>query len=435
MKKYLLLLFLSLLAFQSQAQCPKTKYGIVPVWPIIWDNVERVDWLTDMSDLGMGYLHTIENWRSLQEMLDSNTFSTMIDNIEYAKNILGYDKYLFLFQNPATYVNSMPPYVCGSPWTDETVMRDIYGFVCNLLDSMHHVIDYFAFGGEVDLYFKTRPIERDSFLVVASNISDYIDQNYPEIKFGVVLTTRNGIQGDQSMWNLLKPISDMLVVTYWPITSSYHVIPSQIDSVGRDINDLLTAADTLPLVIKESGIPTHPALGGSEALQSYFVRETFIHTMYENQIEIVGYDFLADFDTTQVFYFQAYYNIWTSDFYYYIASLGLMDSLGVPKSAYQTYLDMLDTLCQNSAVNEPSTDIFQVYPNPVSDYLNIAWSGGQLELFLISVDGRILRREKYYDNNNLKLDISTLAAGPYFIRLIWEDNTVQEMLIIKEPAE
>ncbi|MBN2727741.1 MAG: T9SS type A sorting domain-containing protein [Bacteroidales bacterium] len=430
MKRTILILIFALFVFQSQAQCPKTKYGIVPVWPIIWEDQLQMDWWEEMSDNGMGYFHSVYNWRQLQEMLDSNTFSSFIDDIEYGKNVLGFDKYLFLFQNPASFVNNMPPYICGSPFTDETVMRDMEGFICNLLDSMHHVIDYFAFGGEIDLYFKTKPVELDSFLVIASNVSAYIDQNYPEIKFGIVLTTRNGVQYDQTIWNRIRPISDMLAVTYWPITSNFHVIPSEIDSVERDINDLLAAADTLPLVIKEAGLPTHPMTGSSEALQEYFVYQTFIHTMYNNQIEVVGFDFLADFDTTKTFEMQAYYANWTSDFYYYIISLGLMDSVGNPKPAYPMYLSMLDTLCMNASIE--TADDIQVFPNPVSDVLHIDFEPQKWKsIELIDVSGKKVYQLNLQSEEAINIDVSSYAEGIYVLRILGEHFYSRKISILK----
>lgn len=431
MRKIIFILLLTVFAFQAQSQCPKTKYGIVPVWPIVWENQLQLDWWQDMSDRGMGYFHSVYNWRQLQEMVDSNTFSSFIDDVEYGKDVLGFDKYLFLFQNPASYVNNMPPYICGSPFTDPTLMRDMESFIFMLLDSMQHVIDYFAFGGEVDLYFKARPQERDSFMVIATHVSEYIDQNYPHIKFGITLTTRGGIQGDQTMWNLIKPISDMLVVTYWPITSSFMVIPSQIDSVERDINDLIAAADTLPIVIKESGLPTHAQTGSNEALQAHFIYQTFIHTMYNNQIEAVGYDFLADFDTTQTFAMQAYYNLWTTEFYYYTISLGLMDSVGNPKPGYPMYLSMLDTLCMNAGIENESLPAFQVFPNPASENVFLEWESGAELLQIFNSGGKCVFTKEIKGKQNLNIDLHSFDDGLYIIRLIGQEVQTRKLSILK----
>ncbi|PLW93240.1 MAG: hypothetical protein C0592_06685 [Marinilabiliales bacterium] len=416
----------------AKAQCPMTNYGIVPVWPNTWSAQDKSDWWVDMSDRGMGYFHSVYNWRELQEMLDSNTFSSFVDNIEYGKNVLGFDKYLFLFQNPATFVNRMPPYVCGSPFTDETVMRDMEAFICSMIDSMHHVIDYFALGGEVDMYFKTRPEERDSFMVIATNVSDYIDQYYPTIKFGIVLTTRNGIQYDQTMWNMIKPISDMLVVTYWPLDSKFGVDSLDLDSVQRDINDLLTAAGTMPVVIKESGLPTHDSLGSSEQLQSKFIYETFIHTMNESQIEAVGYDFLADFDSAQTFAMQAYYELWTTDFYYYTISLGLMDSVGNPKPGYDMYLSMLDTLCMMAGFDQNKERILDMYPNPASFGVQLNWGMDADLLEIFDAAGQIVFSRDIKNERTLFVNLSDFENGLYIIRLSGDIVITRKLSILKD---
>ncbi|PKP02432.1 MAG: hypothetical protein CVU11_11965 [Bacteroidetes bacterium HGW-Bacteroidetes-6] len=418
---------------KTMAQCDPSKYGIAPNWPIIWDLQEQADWFQEMSNHGMGFLHSAYNWRQLQEMVDSHQFISFRDRIAYEKANYGFDKYLFQFQNPATVSNSMPPVYCGSPLTNPGTTTAMYNFVCMFLDSMHDVIDYFAFGGETDVYFKTRPAERDSFVVLANRISNYIDNNYPSIKFGVVVTFHNGIQNDPTIWNMVKPFSDMLVVTYWPISSNFVLDPANLDSVQYDISDLLAAAGSMPVVIKECGLPTATELGSSDSLQAKFVRETFIHTMNIPQIEAVGFDFLSDFDTTKIYWYQNYYITYDPDFYYYISSLGLMDTLGNPKYAYPVYLAMLDTVClHNSLAEHHSAKKFQVYPNPFCGQVNILASEfhAKTEYIIRSTNGAISAQGRFRDSRLNSIDIQQLENGVYMLEISIDEKFETERHII-----
>jgi hypothetical protein len=433
-----MLILLLVFAFGPQktdAQCIPSKYGITPIWPILWDLQEQADWFETMSNHGMGYLHTTNNWRLLQEMADSNRLSAFRDQIASAKTQYGFDKYLFQFQNPAAVTNFMPPLYCGNPLTNANTMAAMYNFITLFIDTMNPVLDYFVFGGDVELYFKTRPAELDSFVVLAHQVSDYIDSNYPAIKFGVAVNFRSGIKYDQSIWNRVKPFSDMLVLTYWPVPSNFMVEPTAIDSVEFDIADMVAAAESKPIVILGSGLPTASALGGSEALQADFVRETFVQTMNIPQIEAVGFDYLADFDTTQIYWYQNFYITYDPNFYHYISSLGLMDSLGNPKAAYPVYLAMLDTVCLHSSIAEQNIETkFSVFPNPFCNhtYIESASQSASAQFCIRNLNGTIVAEGTISGRNSSSINLETFADGIYVLEISANDQSnIERKLIIK----
>lgn len=431
---FLVFAFVASIMSQSFSQCIPSKYGIVPVWPSNWGQQDKNDWWQEMSNHGMGYIHTIDTWRGFQELADSGKLTEFKDNIELLKSTYGFDKYNLLFQNPATYVNPMPPLYCGSPLTDTAVSNTMYRFVTMLLDTMHTVVDYFTFGGEADVYFKIHPEQMDSFVSLASRISNYIDQNYPSIQFGVTLTFRYGIQTDQTLWNKVKGFTDILVVTYWPINADYMVNPSDIDSVQANINDLIIAAEGKQIIIKESGLPTHDSLNSDENLQTKFIRKTFEYTAGIDQIEVVGFDFLADFSTEMIQYYQNFYLNWDNDMRWYFESIGLMDTLGNPKPAYPVYIEMLDSVCALNPIAEiekPQKPI--MYPNPCSDIINIKLPPGwaDVKCMILDSQGRTVSTKTLLNDKENCISVLEFAAGIYYIGLFSPGELPEWQSIIK----
>ena len=109
--KNLSLLFL-LLLFNSGllvAQCPASKYGINPVWPVNWTETDKQDWYYEMSSRGQGFLSDGETWRYLQEIADSNELALLKNEVLWAKTNGGINKYLFQFKNPIQIANHIPP--------------------------------------------------------------------------------------------------------------------------------------------------------------------------------------------------------------------------------------------------------------------------------------------------------------------------------------
>jgi len=74
----------------------------------------------------------------------------------------------------------------------------------------------------------------------------------------------------------------------------------------------------------------------------------------------------------------------------------------------------------------------KIYPNPVSDYLNliILEEDLPLELVVFSADGRFILNEQLLFRNNL-VDIKNLKSGVYFIKLLKDNQLFLVKKIIK----
>ena len=426
----MILLAAVLFSGPAMAQCPASKYGLNPVWPVSWSQTDRQNWYLNMSLHGQGFQSDGRTWRQLQVMMDSNTLVPFRDEIMWAKTNGGIEKYLFQFKNPISATNQMPPVWCGNPLTDTNTTKAMFRFITSFLDTMHLVLDYFVLGSESDIYFKSRPAERDSFFIMAGKVSDYIDLHYPSIKFGVGVSMSCPLNPDNHYWNSVLLIGDIMSVSWWPLDSYYMADTTEINSSDSIISVLLARCVSKPVVISDCGVTT-ALIPERDDIQSEFVRNTFLYTMNEPQIEAVGYYYLADFDTTAIYYHQNLYMTYAPEFLESIKSRGLLDSLGNPKPAYDVYVSMLDTVCAHAGNEELKLNPeISIWPNPASDKLYI--NGDDFRFYRIyAASGQLLAQGSLSENGSYEIDIARLPDGACILHLISENRSPENILFIK----
>jgi hypothetical protein len=76
----------------------------------------------------------------------------------------------------------------------------------------------------------------------------------------------------------------------------------------------------------------------------------------------------------------------------------------------------------------------RIYPNPASDFLNVELNGkvDLLRAELLNTMGQVLRQVKYTSLHGdlIRLDVSDLPAGVYFVRLVGNDFHQTNRVII-----
>jgi len=122
-----------------------------------------------------------------------------------------------------------------------------------------------------------------------------------------------------------------------------------------------------------------------------------------------------------------------------IKQLGCTDAMLQPENApaqaaslYQIdYCDgsPVDEVCPTSGISEQNLFNALIYPNPASNLVHIVPSlEGNYSVDLIDNSGRVLL-SKSIENDICKLDINTLNAGNYFIRVTSGKNVYTEILV------
>jgi Secretion system C-terminal sorting domain len=78
-----------------------------------------------------------------------------------------------------------------------------------------------------------------------------------------------------------------------------------------------------------------------------------------------------------------------------------------------------------SSVNEPKQNSISIYPNPVSEQLNITPNfTGEGRLFIASMEGKVVmvNNTQFEKGSNARVDVSALSSGTYFVSLIDEQG-------------
>jgi hypothetical protein len=75
-------------------------------------------------------------------------------------------------------------------------------------------------------------------------------------------------------------------------------------------------------------------------------------------------------------------------------------------------------------------DQLNVYPNPVTDVLNVQWNNTNetANLSIRDLSGRLVLSERVA-NGNAVLDLSNLSSGNYILELQTEEGTLRKQVI------
>lgn len=121
-------------------------------------------------------------------------------------------------------------------------------------------------------------------------------------------------------------------------------------------------------------------------------------------------------------------------FYPCIAGVGL-------HTINYTYTDFMS--CTNIAIQtitvvngglgideENSSNKIRIYPNPITDYLNIEMDEYPDRVQIVNLTGAVLISEKL-NSKNFEIDVSHLSKGMYFVKIISQNGTVESLKIMK----
>lgn len=438
---YTITIFFQLFFWSSDltAQCPISKYGLIPVWPQGWTNADKNNWYQLMRSKGNGLTQLNFTWAEADNIINTGQLSTYVNFIANLKATYNL-KFHLSIKNPSTAVNYVPPAYAGLNFEDTVFTNAYFQFAKTLIDSFANVTDYLSVGVEADIYFNNHPNELDDFATLYQNISDYVHTNYPNIKTSSAVTFENGIVLNDTLWQLTKNYSDNLCVTYWAINSDFTIKSNAVWEIASNINTLIQKSETKPVLIKECGFPSSAITNSSDSMQAYFVKEMFLQTMNKSEIEGLEWQFLADFNSATVNYWVNFYQYNTPEFIGYISSLGFMDTLGIAKPAYNIFLQMMDSVCSVSDINEKELynspnefKLFQNYPNPFNPGTTISWQspvGGYLTIKIFDVLGKELDTivDGYYEAGSHSASYivnSDLPSGVYFYQLKISDQSVK----------
>jgi hypothetical protein len=143
-------------------------------------------------------------------------------------------------------------------------------------------VRYFSLGNEVDIFLTnlaSTVSQAEAQAVAAAYVdfckavADPVRAILPRAKVGVCGTLR-GMSGLTAFWDEILELSDVLICTYYPLGGGHQPLSKNLyekEFPGVLFSRATTPKGKKPIVIQEVGMPTDPALGGSEGFQADFL--------------------------------------------------------------------------------------------------------------------------------------------------------------------
>lgn len=235
-----------------------------------------------------------------------------------------------------TTVVHTPEDLRAVPFDDPEMIRRFQLFLDYVLEELTEVdLVSISIGNEVDAFLGPDRRAWDAYEAFFAATSKYLHESHPQIKVGVKFMYDGLVQTHRSEIRAINQNSDVILVTYYPLKSDFSV--KKPDVVFEEFSELTSVYETRPIYFLEIGFPSDKLLGSSEELQAEFIENVFMAwDQHQSSIKVMNFTWLHDIPATALDYYSTYYGIYDSNFLAYLSSLGLRNSDGSAKIAFDT---------------------------------------------------------------------------------------------------
>lgn len=199
-------------------------------------------------------------------------------------------------------------------------------------------------GNEVDIYFEKYPDELDSYLLFLKRAKAVFEKHFPGTPVGTTVTFDGLMKGRKPYIEKLIRGSDVVFFTYYPVID---LKPLPLADINEHLETMTSLAGSRRFVLQEVGYPASPDLGLSEDIQNDFYKAIIPLLMRSKKIEASFIFALHDLPPGLCNSLMGYYGAigWPSDlrskFQSFLCTLGLRQSDGTPRKAYETVKSLL----------------------------------------------------------------------------------------------
>lgn len=202
-----------------------------------------------------------------------------------------------------------------------------------------------SIGNEIDGYLGDSDQAWESYIRFATEVMPHVRSAHPNGSLIVgVKGTLHGILAHPSEFESLNRVSDVIMVTYYPLRSDFSVEPTS--SVHHDFDQIVNWAsdnnsDTKEIWLQEVGYPSAPAsaycpnCNSSEQAQAEFIDEVFIAwDEHAERITRLNFNWLTDPSADILDEWTAYYDVAVPAFREFLGTLGYRNADGSEKLAW-----------------------------------------------------------------------------------------------------
>jgi hypothetical protein len=94
--------------------------------------------------------------------------------------------------------------------------------------------------------------------------------------------------------------------------------------------------------------------------------------------------------------------------------------------------DFFIPLNYSTGMNDPISDSFSIFPNPVKNNLRVISETKVISFQVTSILGEPIITSGTVDGNSLSLDVNSLESGTYFIHLVDFNHNKKSQIFIKD---
>jgi hypothetical protein len=257
-----------------------------------------------------------------------------------------FDLYRFLGFQPYlnvrlldTVSRGVPADLAATPFDDPAMIAR----VDELVDSLANIARVYplavlALGNEVDAYFSIYPGDFPAFRALYRRAADRLRSSVPGVRVGICATHPLG-NPNAHYADTLNTASDVLVYTYYPFqpASDFQHRPSS--DVDVDLEAIRVRAAGRPIAFQEVGYASSAGAGSTTLAQADAVGRfrRWLSRQDGRQVVFANWFLLTDWSSPTLVALFAYYGASTPGFAAFLGSLGLRDTTGVAKPAWDTW--------------------------------------------------------------------------------------------------
>ncbi len=196
----------------------------------------------------------------------------------------------------------------------------------------------FSFGNEVDVYFSLHPEELPAFRALLARERGRIRAALPSLPVGCC-TTSPLENGAAWVGDSLNAVTDIVVYTYYPFEAGTDFLHRPPSTFEPDMAAMIASAAGKPLGLQEAGYSSSPINGSGPAAQADVVRRfrAYMRLANRGQVLFANWFLMTDWSSTTLSQLYGYYGAYSPGFAAYLGGLGLRDTLGAPKPAWNAW--------------------------------------------------------------------------------------------------
>jgi hypothetical protein len=198
-----------------------------------------------------------------------------------------------------------------------------------------------ALGNEVDGYFEGHPAEFTAFQALYAREVARLHAQVPGLRVGIV-STSHAVTPLTTYADSLDRFSDIRLHTFYPLIPGSDFVQRDPSTLAAELDAIVARAGGKPVGFQEVGYSSNSVNNGSPAKQAAFVRafKGWLAAQPRARVAFASYFLMTDWSSATLHTLYGYYGFVSPGFAGYLGGLGLRDTTGAAKPAWDAWRGM-----------------------------------------------------------------------------------------------